>query len=82
MKENVDTNEKFKFKDITPDSMFKKIISLDANKGCMKDDIPAKLLLGTNDIVCKHLRMTSLTQQKKQSKLCFGNTVDIRHIWL
>ena len=55
IKENVDTNEKFKFKDITPDSMFKKIISLDANKGCMKDDIPVKLLLGTNDIVCEHL---------------------------
>ena len=49
------TDEKFKFKDITVDEMFKKIISLDANKGCMKDDIPAKLLLGTNDIVCEHL---------------------------
>ena len=51
----VKTDEKFKFKDSTPETMFKKIISLDAKKGCMKNDIPTKLLLGTNDIVSKHL---------------------------
>ena len=35
--------------------MFKKIGSLNAGKACMKDDIPTKLLLGTNDIISPHL---------------------------
>ena len=50
IKEKIDIKEKFKFNDITTDSMFKKISSLDPKKGCMIDDIPFKILLGTNDI--------------------------------
>ena len=53
--ENVKIEEKFKFKDTTDSKMFSKINSLDASKACMKDDIPIKLLLGTNDVICKPL---------------------------
>ena len=55
IKENVKVDDKFHFKNINENDMFNKIASLDPNKACMKGDIPAKLLLGTNDIVCKHL---------------------------
>ena len=53
--QNVKIGEKFEFKDIDDDTMFKKISSLDVSKGSMKDDFPVKLLLGTNDIICKPL---------------------------
>ena len=55
IKENVTLEEKFKFDDVTTEEMFKKISSLDPRKGSMKDDIPAKLLLGTGDIICEHV---------------------------
>ena len=55
IKENVKIDKTFKFEDTNNDKMFKKISSLDANKACMKGDIPAKLLLGTNDIITPKL---------------------------
>ena len=45
--------------------MFKKIISLDPSKACMKDDIPTKVLLGTGDIVCSSL--TKLFNEAKNA---------------
>ena len=47
--------EGFKFRDVTEEETFKKIISLDPSKACMKDDIPTKVLLGTGDIVASSL---------------------------
>ena len=55
IKENVKIKEGFKFGDVTEEETFKKIISLDPSKACMKDDIPTKVLLGTGDIVCSSL---------------------------
>ena len=53
--ENVQLDENFKFRDVTEEEMFRKIISLDPSKACMKNDIPTKVLLGTGDIVCSSL---------------------------
>ena len=55
IKEKVKIDKGFKFEDTNDDKMFKKVNSLDANKACMKGDIPAKLLLGTNDIISPQL---------------------------
>ena len=49
--ENVKTEGSFKFRDVTEEETFNKIISLDPSKACMKDDIPTKVILGTGDIV-------------------------------
>ena len=64
--ENVKIDEKFEFKDTSDDKMFKKISSLDANKACMKDDFPIKILQGTNDIICKPL--TSIYNNAKNQE--------------
>ena len=55
IKENVSLEVGFKFRDVTVEETFKKIISLDPSKACMKDDIPTKVLLGTGDIVSSSL---------------------------
>ena len=55
IKENVKLEEGFKFRDVTEEETFRKIISLDPSKACMKDDIPTKVLLGTGDIVASSL---------------------------
>merc|ERR1711989_12756 len=55
IKENVKPERRFDFQDVDEDQMFKKIIKLDPSKASMKNDIPAKLYLTTNDIVCKPL---------------------------
>ena len=53
--ENVKVEENFKFRNVTEDETFNKIISLDPSKACMKDDIPTKVILGTGDIVSSTL---------------------------
>ena len=58
IKENVSLEVGFKFRDVTVEETFKKIISLDPSKACMKDDIPTKVLLGTGDIVSSSLTNT------------------------
>ena len=55
IKENVKVEKKFKFNDVTEDETYLKIKSLDPKKACMENDIPAKILIGTNDIVSDHL---------------------------
>ena len=49
--ENAVFENRFEFKDITEEEMFKKIIKIDTSKACMKDDIPPKVILGTADII-------------------------------
>jgi hypothetical protein len=53
--ENVKMEGKFQFRDVTEEETFKRIISLDPSKACMKDDIPTKVILGTGDIVSSSL---------------------------
>ena len=53
--ENVKIEGKFQFRDVTEEETFKRIISLDPSKACMKDDIPTKVILGTGDIVSSSL---------------------------
>ena len=55
IKENVQVEEKFKFVDTTEDEIYKKIKSLNPKKACMENDIPAKILIGTNDVISEHL---------------------------
>ena len=55
IKENVKVEKTFKFDDTTGDEMYLKIKSLDPKKACMENDIPAKILIGTNDIASDYL---------------------------
>ena len=55
IKENVKVKNKFQFQDTTEDELYLKINSLDAKKACKDNDIPPKILIGTNDIVSKYL---------------------------
>ena len=48
--ENVKLETKFKFSDITEQKICTKIRELNPNKASMEKDIPAKSLIGTNDI--------------------------------
>ena len=77
IKENIKVNKKFIFEDITDDEMFKIISSLDAKKGCIKDDIPIKLLLGTNDIVCAHLSQIYNNAKNKEEFPTSLKTADV-----
>ena len=55
IKENIKVEKKFDFENITEDVVYSKLRSLDPKKACMEDDIPAKILIGTNDIISSHL---------------------------
>ena len=57
IKENVKVETKFKFTDTTGDEIYSKIKSLDPKKASMENDIPAKMLIGTNDYYkCLHFK--------------------------
>ena len=55
IKENVKLENKFKFDNITEDEIYSKIRKLDPKKASMENDIPAKVLIGSNDIVSSYL---------------------------
>ena len=56
IKEIVNTgNKKFTFTDITPNVIKDEISKLDPKKASVKNDIPTKILIGSQDIVCEHL---------------------------
>ena len=55
IKEHVKIETKFNFSDTSGDATFSQIRSLDPKKGSMENDIPIKMLKGTNDISCEHL---------------------------
>ena len=55
IKENVQVETKFEFRDTTEDDIFEKIRTLDPKKANIENDIPAEVLLGSNDIVCSYL---------------------------
>ena len=55
IKENIVVDNKFKFDDATEDEIYSKLKSLDPKKAYMERDIPAKVLIGTNDIISNYL---------------------------
>ena len=55
IKENIVVDNKFKFDDATEDEIYSKLKSLDLKKAYMERDIPAKVLIGTNDIISNYL---------------------------
>ena len=55
IKENIVVDNKFKFDDATEDEIYSKLKSLDPKKAYMERDIPAKVLIRTNDIISNYL---------------------------
>ena len=55
IKENVKVKSEFEFTNLTEDDMYSTIKSLDPKKGSIENVIPAKILIGTNDIISPHL---------------------------
>ena len=55
IKENVEVETKFEFMEMTSEQMEKEIKKLDPKKASMADDIPAKTLISSHDIVGKYL---------------------------
>ena len=55
IKENIKVETKFEFNDVTEDDIYNEIKGLNPQKASVENDIPAKVLIGTNDIVSKYL---------------------------
>ena len=56
IKERVNAeNEKFIFPDTTPNVIKDEINKLDPKKASVENNIPTKILIGSQDIVCDHL---------------------------
>ena len=55
IKENVKIEQKFRFEDTTEKETYTKIKTLDPKKAFMENDIPPKILIGTNDIISDYL---------------------------
>ena len=58
IKEHVKVENKFEFKDSTPNVFENEINRLDTKKTCMENDIGTKILIDTNDIVSSLLSTT------------------------
>ena len=54
-KQNVNIDEKFKFRDISPNEMKTYVHNLDPTKASIENDIPAKILIGTDKISSTYL---------------------------
>ena len=54
-KENVTLKEKFKFKDINSNEVNRKILELNPKKASIKNDIPPKIRIESNEIVSDYL---------------------------
>ena len=80
IKENVKFENGFNFKNCTEDEIYSKIQKIDPKKACMENDIPAKILIGCNDIVSSHLS-SAYNDSKESQKFPFSlKTADITHI--
>ena len=55
IKEYVVIEEKFSFLEVTENEFYNEINKLDPKKGTVENDLPAKMLIGTNDIIAGHL---------------------------
>ena len=72
IKENVNVQTKFKFNDVTEDEIYNSIKNLDPKKASVENDIPAKILIGANDIVSGYL--TSMYNDSKNSQ-CYPTSM-------
>ena len=66
IKENVELDSKFEFCNITVDEIYKEINALDPKKASVENDIPGKILKGSNDIACHYL--STIYNDSKKSK--------------
>ena len=55
IKENVTLKDRFKFKDINSNEINKKILELNPKKASIKNDMPPKILIQSNEIVLDYL---------------------------
>ena len=67
IKENVKLETEFKFNDTTSDDIYDKIRTLDPKKASMDNDIPTKILIGSNDIVSSHLSVIYNNSKNSQN---------------
>ena len=80
IKENVKLDTKFKFSDITKDEMYSEIKALDIKKASMENDIPAKILIGTNDIISGYLSNIYNNSKNSQHYPCSMKKADVTPI--
>ena len=55
IKQNINSNEKFKFPDISPNEMKTYVHKIDPTKACIENDFPAKILIGSSEISSDYL---------------------------
>ena len=67
IKENVKVENRFEFKDMTPDQIETDIIKLKTKKASMENDIPTKVLKGSTDIVGPYLSSIYNSSKNSQS---------------
>ena len=67
IKENTIITNKFEFVDVTSDNIEMEIKKLDPKKASMQNDIPTKILIGSNDIVCNYLSSIYNNSKKDHS---------------
>ena len=80
IKDNVIISNIFEFNNVTSEEIEKEIKQLNPKKACVGNDIPTKVLVGTNGIVRQHLSNiynTSKNDQKYPLSLKFADVTPI-----
>ena len=77
IKQNVKVDNNFVLKDITPLELKHDILQLDKNKASIENDIPTKVLIGSNDIVSGYL---SDIYNKSLKDHCFPNSLKLADV--
>ena len=77
IKENVTLKERFKFKDINSNEINKKILELNPKTVSIKNDIPAKILIESNEIVSDYLAEIYNTSKNRN---CFSTSLKLETI--
>ena len=67
IKENVKFETKFEFNDINEDKIYDRVKTLDPKKASIQNDIPTKILIGSNDIVSSYLSKMYNTSKNSQN---------------
>ena len=80
IKENVKVDTKFNFDDVTEDEVYSEIKALNVKKASMENDIPAEMLIGTNDIVSGYLSKLYNNAKNSQNYPCVIKTADVTPI--
>ncbi len=77
---NIDNDNKFNFKDMTSEEIEKEIGQLNPKKASVENDIPTKILVGSNDIISYHLSNIYNTSKNDQSYPLSLKTADVTPI--